>query len=167
MNKEMGSLKNKIILIYPPGKLYQRGGDRCQISIEDLTTNGIRACNDLGYCAAVLEKKNYEVFFMDYQTEKKSFSDVHQDICRFQPDLIMISVTNTTIFDDIAFADSLHSLCDAVIVQKGAIFYAPPQKLFNSLDLKNIDYLIGGEAETCIEGTADYSLRNNGGKYND
>jgi len=162
MGKEMVSVKNKVMLIYPPGKLYQRGEDRCQISIEDSTSNAMRACNDLGYCAAVLEKKGYKIFLMDYQTEKKLFDDVHQDIDRFQPDLIMISVTNATIFGDITFADSLHDLCDAVIVLKGAIFYAPPPEFLSLLDLKNIDYLIGGEAETCIVGIVDYSLRNEG-----
>jgi len=155
-------MKNKVMLVYPPGKLYQRGEDRCQTSVEDSISNDIRACNDLGYCAAVLYKKKYEIFLMDYQTEKKSFDDVRQDISQFQPDLIMISVTNATILTDIAFADSLHSLCDAAIVLKGAIFYAPPQEFFDLLDLRNIDYLIGGESETCIGGIADYSLRDEG-----
>ena len=58
-------MKNNVMLIYPPGKLYQRGEDRCMMSIEDSISNSMHACNDLGYCAAVLEEKQYEIFLMD------------------------------------------------------------------------------------------------------
>ena len=51
--------KKKVMLIYPPSALYQRGEDRCQSNIEDSTSTSIRACNDLGYIAAVLKRNNF------------------------------------------------------------------------------------------------------------
>ena len=64
-------MTKKVALIYPPSKLYQRGEDRCQANIEDSSSSSMRACNDLGYAAAVLLDKGYEVFLRDYQTEHR------------------------------------------------------------------------------------------------
>ena len=61
---------SKIMLIYPPGKAYQRGEDRAQCNIDDSATTTIRACNDLGYAASVLRNRGYDVLLRDYQTEK-------------------------------------------------------------------------------------------------
>lgn len=152
----------KVMLIYPPGKMYQRGEDRCQGNISDSTATSMRACNDLGYSAAVLLQKGYEIFLMDYQSEKKSCHDVIKDLESYNPDLIMISITNATIFNDIDFANRLKEISKAIIVLKGAIFYDPPQEMLNLLDFSQIDYLIGGEAETCIGGIADYALKKMG-----
>ena len=70
---------NRVMLLYPPGKLYQRGEDRAQCNIEDSTASSVHACNDLGYAAAILRARGYEVFLRDYQTERKAFSDVERD----------------------------------------------------------------------------------------
>ena len=56
----------KIMLIYPPGEIYQRGEDRCQINVEASVANSLRACNDLGYISSSLRKDGYEVFLKDY-----------------------------------------------------------------------------------------------------
>ncbi len=156
------SEKNKIMLLYPPGKLYQRGEDRCQGNIKDSTATSMRACNDLGYSAAVLLRQGYEIFLKDYQTEGKLEQDVLEDLHTYQPDLIMLSTTNATIFSDIEFAARLKNLSQALVVLKGAIFYDASPNLLELLNLSRIDYLIGGEAETCIGGIADYALRNQG-----
>ena len=162
-NTEFGSIaKAKIMLVYPPGKLYQRGEDRCQASVENSTASAVRACNDLGYCAAVLESRGYDVFLMDYPTEGKSFSDVESDIRDFCPDLIMISVTNATIFEDIEFTRRIRKIRNMKIVLKGAIFFNPENEMLSLLELDCVDFLIGGEAETCIGGIADYALRQEG-----
>jgi len=149
-----------IMLLYPPGKLYQRGEDRCQGNAEDSSACGVRACNDLGYCAAVLERLGYAIFLRDYQTEKKTLDDVFSDIKEFTPDLIMVSVTNATIYDDIAFTNALKALApDCVMVLKGAIFYDPAPEMLSLLDLASVDYLVGGEAEMAIGGVAEYALK--------
>jgi len=155
--------RKKAMLIYPPGKLFQRGEDRCQGNIEDSSATAMRACNDLGYCAAVLEKLDYDIFLKDYQTEKKSIEDVNKDLKIFTPDIVMISVTNATIFSDIEFAKHIKNAANlpvsAVIVLKGSIFYDADDNLLSMLDLSEIDYLIGGEAELSICGIAEYALK--------
>jgi hypothetical protein len=150
------------MLMYPPSPLYQRGEDRCQVNIEDSTATSMRACNDLGYCAAVLEQENYNVFLMDYQTENKTIFDLEIDLSNYMPKMVLISVTNTTIFKDIKIANRIKELCGAYIVLKGAIFFDPDKELLSLLDLSSVDYLIGGEVETCIAGIADYALRHKG-----
>lgn len=156
-------MNQKILLAYPPGKLYQRGEDRCQGNIEDSAATSIRACNDLGYAAAVLLQRNYSVLLRDYQTEKASFKEVTEDITSFQPDMVMISVTNATIYDDIEFALKLKELSPTIIVVlKGSIFYDPEEDMLSLIDLSNIDYLIGGECELAIGDIADYEFKGKG-----
>ncbi len=52
--------KKRVLLFYPPGALFQRGEDRCQQNIDDGSAQAMRACNDLGYAAAILLKGGYE-----------------------------------------------------------------------------------------------------------
>jgi radical SAM superfamily enzyme YgiQ (UPF0313 family) len=99
---------------------------------------------------------------MDYQTENKTIFDLETDLHHYMPKMIMISVTNATIFDDIKTANHIKELCGAHIVLKGAIFFDPDKELLSLLDLSFVDYLIRGEAETCIVGIADYALRYKG-----
>ncbi len=153
---------NKILLIYPPGKPFQRGEDRCQINLDDCATQNIRACNDLGYAAAVLKKKNYEIQLKDYQSEKLSDEDLFSDIKTYNPDLILISTTNTTIFDDLALIKKVKEFSRASIVLKGAIFYAPEKEMLKQLDLTDVDVLIGGEIDFIIDKVADYLLKGEG-----
>ena len=91
----------KVLLFYPPGLLFQRGEDRCQQNIDDGSAQAMRACNDLGYAAAILLKNNYDVKLCDYQTEGFTMDDLHRDMAEYKPDLIMMSITNTTIYDDL------------------------------------------------------------------
>ena len=91
----------KILLMYPPGGMYQRGEDRCQANIDTSTATSMRACNDLGYIAAMALKDNHEAIIRDYSTEKKNIDDLIDDIHNFKPDVILISTTNATIFYDI------------------------------------------------------------------
>jgi radical SAM superfamily enzyme YgiQ (UPF0313 family) len=155
-------MPDKVMLLYPPGKMYQRGEDRSQGNIEQSTATAMRACNDLGYCAAMLEQLDYAVFLRDYQSEKKSFADVEADIKTFQPDLIMLSITNGTIFSDLAFVRQLKEQSPAKIALKGALFYDAAPEMLALLDLSDVDYLIGGEAETCLGEIAQCALRNVG-----
>ena len=110
------------MLIYPPGKLYQRGEDRAQSNIEDSAAASVHACNDIGYAATILISKGYKVFLKDYQTECASFEDIKKDVESFLPDLILISTTNATIGYDLNFVNRIMSFYSAVFVLKGAIF---------------------------------------------
>lgn len=156
------SEKNRILLFYPPGPMYQRGEDRCQQAVDGSSAEAMRACNDLGYAAAVLLKKGYEIRLRDYQTEKCSIEQMNSEVDDFKPDLLMLSTTNTSIYDDIKIMNDLKARCGAVTVLKGAIFYAPEQEMLDLLDLSQIDYMIGGEVDFAIDGIADYALRGEG-----
>ena len=156
------SEKNKVLLFYPPGPIFQRGEDRCQQNVDGSSAEAMRACNDLGYAAAVLLKKGYEIKLRDYQTELCTMDELNADIDAFKPDLLMMSTTNTSIYEDIKIMNDMKDRCGAVTVLKGAIFYAPEQAMLDLLDLSHIDYMIGGEVDFAIDGIADFALRGEG-----
>ena len=49
-------MQKKIMVFYPPSKLYQRGEDRSQGNVEDSSATSMRAPNDLGYASSTLKK---------------------------------------------------------------------------------------------------------------
>lgn len=153
---------NKVLLFYPPGLLFQRGEDRCQQNIDDGSAQAMRACNDLGYAAAILLEKGYEVKLRDYQTQKDTLDDLYSDLDSFEPDMIMMSITNTTIFSDLKLLSDIRSKYKTIVVIKGALFYDPEQSMLDLLDLSAVDYMIGGEIDYAIGGIADYALRGEG-----
>lgn len=146
-NKEM---KN-VMLIYPVGEIYQRGEDRCQINVESSVANSLRACNDLGYIASILKKENYNIFLKDYPAEHLTFNDLKNDILNQNPDVIFMSITNGSIFNDIEVVKKIKDIKnDVVIILKGALFFNPDNELFEEIDFSLVDYLIGGEVEFII-----------------
>lgn len=156
----------KIMLLYPPGKAYQRSEDRAQCNLDESAVATARACNDIGYAAAVLKKSNYEVFLRDYQTEKLSFEEVRKDILEFFPDIIVISTTNATVLDDIKFINDIKCFHNCKFIFKGAIFFDTPVELLETLDLKNVDFFIGGEIDTVIGALVD-AVVNGKGSFDD
>lgn len=149
----------KVMLLYPPGPLYQRGEDRSQGNIEDSSATAMRACNDLGYAAAVLLKREYQVFLKDYQTERLSEKDVEKDLLSFQPDAVVLSTTNATVFSDIQFIERMKRITPFIAILKGAIFYDCEKEMLDLLDLSGIEYLIGGEIDFIIGDLMDYALK--------
>ncbi len=140
-------MKN-IMLIYPPGRVYQRGEDRCQGNIEDSAATTMRACNDLGYVAAALMKRPYRLFLKDYQGERKKIRHLIRDVEKFMPDLVFMSVTSATIFGDLETINRVKAMMpDATIILKGAVFFDADPKRLKRLDLHHVDYLIGGESD--------------------
>lgn len=153
----------KIMLIYPPGKMYQRGEDRCQGNIDDSAATAMRACNDLGYAAAVLRQMDYYVYIKDFQTEKIAETDALEEIKQYNPDMLILSTTNATIFEDLKFVTEISNrlkLCYFVL--KGAIFYNPEKEMLDLLDLQKIHYLVGGELDFVIRGIVKYVFENTG-----
>lgn len=142
----------KIMLIYPPGRSFQRGEERCQIDIDSSAANTHRPCNDLGYMAAILKELNYSVFLRDYQGENALLKDLLEDINKESPNLIILSITNGSILDDLKIVKKIkETKPDITVVLKGALFFNPEERLFSELDyLENVDYLIGGEPEFII-----------------
>lgn len=141
----------KVMLIYPPGKLYQRGEDRCQLNINESSANSMRACNDLGYASAVLKKRGYKIFLKDYQSEKADINDLLNDVKKEAPDVVFLSTTNATVFSDIEIIRQIkNQKNDIVFILKGAIFFDCDENLLSKIDTKLVDYLIGGEEEFII-----------------
>lgn len=152
----------KIMLLYPPGKAYQRSEDRAQCNLEESAVATIHACNDMGYAAAVLKKRNYEVYLRDYQTEKSDIEEVKSDILNFKPDILIVSTTNATILSDIDFINWIKDFHSCEFIIKGAIFFDTPMDILETLDLHNVNYLIGGEIDTIIGDLADAIFDGNG-----
>ena len=141
----------KIMLFYPPSKLYQRGEDRSQGNIENATATSIRACNDLGYAASMLQKDNFDVFLKDYQTEKLGLDDLINDFREYKPDVIFLSITNSTIFQDLKVVRKLKNFeQDLTVILKGALFFDAQKVMMAQLDLNDVNYLIGGESDFVI-----------------
>lgn len=142
----------KVFLCYPCGEMYQRGEDRCQSNIKASTSTAMRACNDLGYMAAIL-RRYHSVFLRDYQTEKLTYDTMLEDIISFKPNFLVLSTTNATVFSDIAIINRLKkdTSINFKVVLKGAIFFNADFDLLRQLDLTNIDILVGGEIDWVIK----------------
>lgn len=152
----------KVMLLYPPGKAYQRSEDRAQCNLEESAVVTMHACNDLGYAAAVLRNRNHTVVLRDFQTEKTGYEQIRGEILSFFPDIIVISTTNGTILNDLCFIDWITSFCTCEFIIKGAIFFDIPLPLLDTLDLRHVNYLIGGEIDTVIGELADCILQQQG-----
>ena len=153
---------NRVMLLYPPGKAYQRSEDRAQCNLDESAVATIHACNDIGYAAAVLKKSNYKVYLRDYQTEQSSLEEVKNDILNFKPDIIVVSTTNATILYDIDFINWIKVFHNCEFIIKGAIFFNISTDLLETLDLHNINYLIGGEIDIVIGALVDKILTDKG-----
>ena len=68
---------------------------------------------------------------------------MNKEVDAFKPDLLMLSTTNTSIYEDIKIMNDLKARCGAVTVLKGAIFYAPEQEMLDLLDICEEHYLLG------------------------
>lgn len=138
----------KVFLFYPPGSQYQRGEDRSQGNVENSTATSMRAPNDMAYVSSQLEKIKIQNSFTDYSSEKKTLEDLIFDFKKFSPDAVITSTTTSTIKDDLRIINEMKAhKKDCIFIMKGSIFFKAPIFLLDSLDLKNIDFLIGGEIE--------------------
>ncbi|NQU58970.1 MAG: cobalamin B12-binding domain-containing protein, partial [Rhodospirillales bacterium] len=141
-------MTKKVLLFYPPGDMYQRGEDRSQGNVSDSAATVMRAPNDMGYAASSLLEKGFEVRFKDYQTEELSIEDLEADFRAFNPDVILTSITNSTIHIDLKVVRQLKEINkDLIVVLKGALFFDVQLKVLDELDLSDVNYLIGGELE--------------------
>jgi len=137
----------KVFLFYPPGPQYQRGEDRSQGNVGNSTATSMRAPNDMAYVSSQLDQENIKNTFTDYASEDKTPDDLYNDFLNFSPDVVITSTTTTTIKDDLKIIDQMKSRKNCIFIMKGSIFFKAPSFLLESLNLKNIDFLIGGEIE--------------------
>ena len=108
----------------------------------------MRAPNDMGYVSSQLDQKNIKSIFTDYASEGKTAADLYNDFVNFSADIVITSTTTSTIKDDLKIIEQMKSKNkNCKFIMKGSIFFKAPGFLLDSLDLKNIDFLIGGEIE--------------------
>jgi radical SAM superfamily enzyme YgiQ (UPF0313 family) len=122
----------------------------------------MRAANDLAYAAAVLRTCGFAPVIRDWQTEGVSLPEAVRQAREVAPALTMISVTNASIYADLEFARTLQQAIGGIIVLKGAVFFKPPTALYEEIDLRVADYLIGGELEFSIGKIARLALQGEG-----
>ena len=120
-SSQADSTQRRVFLFYPPGKAYQRGEDRSQGNIDQSSATAMRAPNDMGYAAAGLKSRGYQVFFRDYQSERQPVAQLIADFTAFRPDVVAISITNSTIFSDLEIVADLKSLSPFTAILKGAL----------------------------------------------
>ena len=147
----------RFLFVYPPTGMFQRGEDRCQANVMSSTATNMRACNDLGLGVAVARKicadedVLCETKIRDFSSEGISFDDAVSVVCDFEPNVLVISVTNATIHDDLCFVSEVRNKCDCHVVAKGAIFWEMPESVMSLLDVSCCDFLIGGEIDVCLQ----------------
>ncbi|EKE03518.1 MAG: hypothetical protein ACD_20C00196G0014 [uncultured bacterium] len=145
-------MKRKALLFNPPVGLYQRCEDRCQANIEGSVSATLRACNDLGYMAAVLRNLGYETKIMDYPAEKMKWDNYTNDFKQFMPDVAVMSITTATIKKDMkAFEIAKEINPNVITIAKGAHFLSCTCEELNQEEYKVMDFALCGEAEFVIE----------------
>jgi radical SAM superfamily enzyme YgiQ (UPF0313 family) len=110
-----------------------------------------RAANDLGYMAAVLRKMGLEPLIRDYMGEGKTEADFVGDLRKFNPDLIVCSITSASLPEDIAtFKTAKEHNPDIITVAKGAYFFTSKIPDSEMALFQPMDYGLVGEAEVVI-----------------
>jgi anaerobic magnesium-protoporphyrin IX monomethyl ester cyclase len=128
--------------------------DRCQAPVEGMTAQPNRAPLDLAYMAAMLEAIHVQCQIRDYAALKASWEDMKQDLSKFDPDLILVSVTTPTIQSDLAACRIVKELNpSAITVAKGAHFTAKDDEIL--LAYPELDLVIRGESEHAIVDIAE------------
>jgi len=145
---EKSAAKRKVMAIYPPVGLYQRGEERCQADTESGSAMNLRAPNDLGYISAVLQNLEISTLVRDYPAEKKGWEDFKKDLLDFAPEYLIISTTEATIVRDLEALKISKGINKNIInIAKGAVFSAPKEILLPIIDFDCLDIAIIGEAE--------------------
>ena len=112
------------------------------------TATSMRAPNDMSYISAQIKKENLEVLFKDYASEKLDLNIMKNDFKNYNPDVVLISTTNSTVDHDIEILNNFKKINPNIIcILKGSIFFKAPLDLTKILNLELIDFLIGGEIE--------------------
>lgn len=137
----------KIMLCYPPGDASRKIKNRYKFNTLDVLPYTMKACNDLGYMAAVLRNNGHEIFLRDYKIEESTPLDFLDDVLKFAPDMIVLCTSFANISEDLKIVRMIKSSTPEIsIVLKGEMFYNPSNDLLSNLQLGGVDYLIGSDA---------------------
>ena len=89
------------MLCSPPGDLSVNIKNRYKYRTSDIVPHSMRACNDLGYIAAMLQNAGHEVFLKDYKIEQKTALDLLDDVLKNCPDMLLFKTDIANIFEDL------------------------------------------------------------------
>lgn len=151
MQKIKNTLRT-VLLINPPGPLYQRGEDRCQANIEESSAVSLRAPNDLAYMASMARLIGMGTVIRDYPAERLTWDDLENDLENVKPDVLVMSVTTATVIEDLrAFRMAKAFNSSIITIAKGALFFASDLQLLTKPEFLAMDFALAGEAETIIQ----------------
>ncbi|MFQ5952629.1 MAG: B12-binding domain-containing radical SAM protein [Candidatus Omnitrophota bacterium] len=138
----------KAFLIYPPTGMYMRD-DRCQAPVKGMTAQPMRTPLDLAYMAASLEREGIECKIKDYPSEDARWLTLKEDLQHFNPDMLIISITTPTMYQDLKACSIARKLNkDVLVVSKGAHYLTKDEKVFE--EFKDLDIIIRGESELTV-----------------
>ncbi len=136
----------KIMLCYPPGDLTVKIKNKYKFQTLDVIPAMLKACNDLGYIAAVLNNQGHNVFLKDYKIQQNSPLDLLDDILNFNPDMIVLHTSFPNVFEDLKIIRMIKSSNPEIVtVLYGDLFFNPSADLLSNLPLGGVDYLIGAD----------------------
>lgn len=135
------------MLCYPPGDLSRKIKNRYKFNTLDVLPHTMKACNDLGYMAAVLRNNGHEIFLRDYKIEESTALDFLDDVLNFSPDMLVLCTSCTNIFEDLKLVRMIKSSSPEIaVVLKSEMFFDASNDLLCALPLGGVDYLIGSDA---------------------
>lgn len=138
----------RIFLFNPPGRIFQRGEERSQGNVEDSTSTTLRTPLDLCAMAAVAQRMGASCHIIDFPAESGSWDDYRRILAAIKPQIIVMSVTNATVLDDLHAFHIARDMFPAILcIAKGALFFNPPRDLLNRPEFSCLDYAVGGEPD--------------------
>ncbi|MDP2939819.1 MAG: radical SAM protein [Candidatus Omnitrophota bacterium] len=138
----------KAFLIYPPTGLYMRD-DRCQAPVKGMAAQPIRTPLDLAYIASTLENVGVECKIKDYPSEKQGWPNFEEDLKKFKPDVLVISVTTPTLVADLTAASLAKRFKnDILVISKGAHYLVEDEEVLKKF--QDLDIIIRGESEFTV-----------------
>ena len=141
----------KALLIYPPVGFFQRGEERCQADVSAGSAINIREPVDLALIASKLEQLDIESVIRDYPSENKNWKHYKKDLIELNPDIVLISVTDATVTEDLHALKIAKSYNQNILtLAKGSVFSSYNKEVIEVIDFTILDVAICGEAEFII-----------------
>jgi len=139
----------KILLLTPPFNLMKEGyGSKRKLRA------GFFPPLALGYLAAPLIKKGYQVKIVDSSPLYYENEDIKREINEFQPDLIGISIVTATSKSGYSLINFLKNNFDLPMVLGGPHVNCFPELIFK--EVPRLDMIVIGEGERIFEEVVDY-----------
>lgn len=138
----------RVLLINPPTGRYMRD-NRCQAPVDTRVAEPARPPMDLAYMAAILHRAGAKCRIKDYPMEGQGWEAVFDDISSFMPDVLIVSVTTSTIENDLHICETAKNINPQITtIAKGAHFFVFDKDVLERF--RNLDVVIRGEPEETV-----------------